>query len=199
MSNAKKRLIGLIVIPLLLSTLLDISQASPSRGNLPFLSQADVPTAQKEAGLEFEGFGTPNTGTITRTIFQGECSGEDPGSIKARFYSTTTPPGADRRVVIRNVSRGIAGDTAPYTDREYNKGRTSQATTVAFGTSHKQQYFAVLEGLNNFLTFHGMWKKRHGWRMVYANCPKRGNCLKWGSWKSIFSLKSIQVRVSGSK
>ncbi|MBV8887454.1 MAG: hypothetical protein JO235_26130, partial [Chroococcidiopsidaceae cyanobacterium CP_BM_RX_35] len=22
------------------------------------------------------------------------------------------------------------------------------------------------------LTFHGMWKKRHGWRMVYANCPK---------------------------
>lgn len=150
MSNAKKRLIGSIAVAFLISVVIAISQVSPSRAILPFLSQADTPIVQKDAGLEFEGFGTPNTGTITRTIFRGECSGEDPGSIKARFYSTTTPPAADRRVVIRNVSRGMAGDTAPYTDREYNKGRTSRGTNVAFGTSHRQQYFAVIEGLNNF-------------------------------------------------
>jgi hypothetical protein len=108
-----------------------------------------MPSVPKEAGLEFEGFGTPNMGRITDTIFEGDCPGEKAGDIKARFYSTGTPPAAGRRVMIRNVSRGLSGDEAPFTDRSYSDGRTSESTSVQFGTRHGLRHFAVLEGQNN--------------------------------------------------
>lgn len=46
----------------------------------------------ERCGLEFEGFGTPNTARITDTIYRGECPGESQGSINARFYSTGKSP-----------------------------------------------------------------------------------------------------------
>ncbi|UBF28992.1 hypothetical protein K9N68_14815 [Kovacikia minuta CCNUW1] len=52
--------------------------------------------------------------------------------------------------MIRNVSRGLAGDTVPFTDRDYSKGRTSESTSIQFGTHHELTHFVVLEGLNNF-------------------------------------------------
>lgn len=78
----------------------------PSLSNLPFtsiapiLAQGSTASDPNNAGLEFEGFATPNVGTITDTIFHGECPGEKQGNIKARFYSTQTPPGSGRRVVF---------------------------------------------------------------------------------------------------
>ncbi|MBW4582381.1 MAG: hypothetical protein KME42_22665 [Tildeniella nuda ZEHNDER 1965/U140] len=134
---------------LLVSAMPAVAQPSPASGKLPTISQADVQTAPTQAGLEFEGFGTPNTGRIIDTIYQGECPGEAQGTLKARFYSTATPPGTGRRVVIRNVSRGLAGDTIPFTDRDYSKGRTSEPTSAQFGTQHELTRFTVLEGQNN--------------------------------------------------
>lgn len=128
----------------------------PSLANLPFtsiapiLAQGSAASDSNNAGLEFEGFATPNAGTITDTIFHGECPGEKQGNVKARFYSTQTPPGSGRRVVIRNVSRGLVGDAVPFTDRDYSKGRTSESMSVEFGTKHKLTQFVVLEGTNSF-------------------------------------------------
>ncbi len=136
--------IALAVTALLISVLLAVSQSL-----LPSPVQAQVPIVQKDAGLEFEGFGTPNTARIVDTIYQGECSGEEKGEVKARFYSTATPPGSGRRVVIRNVSRGLSDDSVPFTDRDYSQGRTSESTTVEFGTKHELTHFVMLEGQNS--------------------------------------------------
>jgi hypothetical protein len=90
----------------------DRISTAPSKNQALLAQTASPSITQTQAGLEFEGFGTPNMGTITDTIFRGECPGEGKGNIKARFYSTT-PPSDSRRVVIRNMSRGLAGDTTP--------------------------------------------------------------------------------------
>lgn len=129
------------VTALLLSALPAVSQPLPLEDNLP--------SASREAGLEFEGFGTPNTAKIDDIVYQGECPGEEQGSLKARFYSTTTPPGPGLRVVIRNMSRGLVEDKTPFTDRDYSKGRTSQSTSVQFGTRHRSSHFIMLEGQND--------------------------------------------------
>jgi hypothetical protein len=52
-------------------------------------------------------------------------------------------------VVVRNVSRGLSGGEAPFTDRNYNEGTTSESTSVAFGTRHELRHFVVLEGQNS--------------------------------------------------
>lgn len=133
--------IALAVTAFLLSVLLAFQFLLPG--------QAQVPIAQKDAGLEFEGFGTPNTARIVDTIYQGDCPGEEQGAVKARFYSTATPPASGRRVVIRNVSRGLSDDSVPFTDRDYSKGRVSESTSVEFGTKHELTHFVMLEGQNN--------------------------------------------------
>jgi hypothetical protein len=66
------------------------------------------------------------------------------------FTSSTTPPGADRRVVVRNLTRGLTSDRFPYTDREYNRGRGSEPTEVTFGTGHSGSHFVVVDGENDF-------------------------------------------------
>lgn len=151
----------LTITALLLSAGTAVAQSSPFGNDASPLAQVTVPTIQttptvqttpttpKDAGLEFEGFGTPNTGRITDTIYRGECPGESQGSIKARFYSTGKSPAPGQRVVVRNVSRGLVGDTAPFTDRDYSEGRTSESTSVEFGTKHELRHFVVLEGQNN--------------------------------------------------
>lgn len=129
------------VTALLLSALPAVSQPFPSGGNLPS-------TASK-AGLEFEGFGTPNIARINDIVYQGECPGEEQGGLRARFYSATTPPGPGLRVVIRNVSPGYPENKIPFTDRDYSKGSTAQSTLVKFGTDRGSSYFRMLEGQNN--------------------------------------------------
>jgi len=105
-----------------------------------------------EIGFEFEGVPTFNYAPITQTTYTGDCPGValDRDSFRARFRSSKTPPGDRRRVIIRNMTTGMAGDTPPYTDREYDKGRLSEATTTEFGTEHSSQRLRVAFGMNTF-------------------------------------------------
>jgi hypothetical protein len=76
---------------------------------------ANAPNA--EVGFEFEGFQTLNSATVVSTEYTGECPGSQRETVKARFLSSTTPPAPGLRVIIRNVSRGFGGDSAPNTVR----------------------------------------------------------------------------------
>lgn len=143
------KIVVFAVTTLLLSTLPSLTQTLLSDIPSAAVAQTPAPTAQKEAGFEFEGFGTPNVGTITDIVYQGDCPGEKQGNLKARFYSTATLPAPGRRVVIRNVSRGLVGDTNPFTDRDYSQGDTSESTSVEFSTKHQLTHFSMLEGSNN--------------------------------------------------
>lgn len=103
-----------------------------------------------EVGWEFEGVRTLNRVMMYDDEFYGECPGKTWYAINARFLSSKTPPGPNRRVTVRAVTRGISSNPFPYTDREYDKGRSSEATRVAFGTQHDNGYFRVLPGENEF-------------------------------------------------
>ncbi|MEG4961721.1 MULTISPECIES: hypothetical protein [unclassified Microcoleus] len=88
-----------------------------------------------------------------RIEYVGACAGTaiSPDSQSARFVSSKTPPGPNRRVVIKNVTEGMETNPYPYTDRGYNKGEFSEDFGFKLGNSHKTQTFSVLEGKNKFL------------------------------------------------
>jgi hypothetical protein len=108
------------------------------------------PAPVAEVGLEFEGVRELNQVALAEMIYQGECPGTDTGEIVARFTSTKTPPAPGRRVVVKAVTRGLGSDPFPYTDREYEKGRASEATRLTFGTRHDGAGLRVLPGENQF-------------------------------------------------
>ena len=87
------------------------------------------------------------------TEYVGACAGTaiSPDSQSARFVSSKTPPGPNRRVVIKNVTEGMETNPYPYTDRGYNKGEFSEDFGFKLGNSHKTRTFSVLEGENKFL------------------------------------------------
>jgi hypothetical protein len=103
-----------------------------------------------EVGLEIEGSRTLNQAKIVDTNYVGDCPGVDLGKVKGRFLSTATPPAPGQRVVIRNVTRGMIGDQAPFTNRNYSEGKGSETTTIAFGTQHALKTLSVLDGVNDF-------------------------------------------------
>jgi hypothetical protein len=105
-----------------------------------------------DIGFEFEGSPTLNYAEVTETTYTGDCPGVvvDRASLKARFRSNKTPTGERRRVLIKNITIGMASNPAPYTDREYDKGRLSEATTTEFGTEHSSQNLRVAFGMNTF-------------------------------------------------
>ncbi|UBF28993.1 hypothetical protein K9N68_14820 [Kovacikia minuta CCNUW1] len=78
--------------PTLVQVIVPTTPTTPAVPTTPPSAAQAIPTAQKEAGLEFEGLGTPSTVRITDTVYRGECPGEKQGKIKAWFYSTATPP-----------------------------------------------------------------------------------------------------------
>ncbi|MBD1826529.1 hypothetical protein NDI47_09955 [Microcoleus vaginatus GB1-A2] len=88
-----------------------------------------------------------------RIEYVGACAGTviSPDSQSARFVSSKTPPGPNRRVVIKNVTDGMETNPYPYTDRGYNKGEFSEDFGFKLGNSHKTRTFSVLEGENKFL------------------------------------------------
>jgi hypothetical protein len=88
-----------------------------------------------------------------RVEYVGQCpgTGYSPDSQKARFVSSKTPPGPNRRVIIKNVTDGMEIDPYPYTDRSYDKGEFSEDFGFKLGNSHKTKTFSVLEGENKFL------------------------------------------------
>lgn len=121
-----------------------IAQVSPSSD-----ASSDA-EASAEIGWEFLGSRDLNQASITQTQYEGECPGTDDSSVEAQFTSDRTPPGRRRRVTIRNVTRGLGSDPYPYTDRDYDEGRSSEATRMEFGTTHSGRRFRVLEGENEF-------------------------------------------------
>jgi hypothetical protein len=100
-------------------------------------------------GWEFQGQTQLNQVKIAETQYTGECSGLETQVIPARFISSKTQPGDKRRVIVRNLTRGLASDPSPFTNREY-KGRTSEATQMEFGNSHSSKRFRVMPGINEF-------------------------------------------------
>ncbi|NEO91810.1 MAG: hypothetical protein F6K56_16825 [Moorea sp. SIO3G5] len=103
-----------------------------------------------EIGWEFLGSRELNQVEIHETKYKGECPGYSLSSREARFTSSTTPPARKRRVIVRNITRGVASDPYPFTDREYYEGRSSEGTQMIFGTKHHSKYFRVLNGENKF-------------------------------------------------
>lgn len=88
-----------------------------------------------------------------RVEYVGACAGTviSPDSQSARFFSSKTPPGPNRRVMIKNVTDGMETNPYPYTDRGYNKGEFSEDFGFKLGNSHKTRTFSVLEGENKFV------------------------------------------------
>jgi hypothetical protein len=126
---------------------------TPKPASTPTPTPAVQPTAPpSEVGLEFEGVSTFNVAPVTETTYTGDCPGVelDRNAFKARFRSSKTPPAERRRVTIRNITTGMAGNPSPYTDREYNRDRLSEATTTEFGTEHSGQRLRVMFGVNTF-------------------------------------------------
>ncbi|MBD2329945.1 hypothetical protein [Alkalinema sp. FACHB-956] len=113
-----------------------------------------VPAARSglsdEIGWEFVGESTLNSTQIVETEYVGDCPGSEIETKEARFTSSKTPTGDRRRVLVRNTTRGLTGDTMPFTNREYDKGRSSEATKMEFGTSHSSKRLRVLPGVNEF-------------------------------------------------
>ncbi|EGJ35139.1 MULTISPECIES: hypothetical protein [Moorena] len=122
-----------------------------------FTPQQQLPTEEgsetqssPEIGWEFLGSRELNQTEITEIEYEGECPGNKSFYREARFTSSETPPAPGRRVVVRTVTRGVASDPYPYTDREYDQGRSSEATRMAFGTRHSSRKLHVLDGDNEF-------------------------------------------------
>ena len=104
----------------------------------------------KEIGFEILGSSTLNQVVIPVYQYVGECPGRKIGSARAMFTSSEIPPGRDMRVLVRNVSRGLAGDPFPYTDRKYDRGRSSESTDITFGSEHRGRYFVAVRGRNTY-------------------------------------------------
>jgi hypothetical protein len=152
------KLIRLLGLPLLsIPIALSVAQAQvsqPAPVNRPpaeaIEPQPTLPEVKSDIGIEFEGFRELNTARVIATEFVGECPGNAIRPLNARFISSTTPPAPGLRVVVRNITRGMGGDIAPYTDREYNDGQRSEGFIVLPSTRHNGRYLAVLEGINDF-------------------------------------------------
>jgi hypothetical protein len=103
-----------------------------------------------EVGLEIEGSRTLNQAKIVDTSYVGECPGVDLGKVRGRFLSQAHPPAPGQRVVIRNITRGMIGDQAPFTNRNYSEGKGSETATITFGTQHALKTLNVMQGVNDF-------------------------------------------------
>jgi hypothetical protein len=100
---------------------------------------------QPEVGFEIEGQSELNQIVLPLYKYVGECPSSQiyVGKVKAWFTSSTEPPKNGRKVIIRNISRGMAPDNFPFTDRDYSKGRSSESTDITTGTQHSNRVFVV--------------------------------------------------------
>lgn len=127
-------LIGLAVVGLTLAVTSGWAQ------NLPI---AGFKFAQQNAA-------TPDSGTLIKVEYVGECPGETAASARARFFSSTTRPAPELRAVIKNVTFGFSGETKPFTDREYYSGDVSEGFNIQLGEQHSGRFLAVQPGENQF-------------------------------------------------
>jgi len=66
------------------------------------------------------------------------------------FVSEKTPPAPGLRVVVRNVTRGMAKNPSPYTDREYDHGAKSERFSGILNDEHDGGNLAFAIGQNDF-------------------------------------------------
>jgi hypothetical protein len=111
------------------------------------------PTNEAQFRVKNENAFNINLIQFKRVEYIGACPGTvfSPDSQSARFVSSKTPPGPNRRVMIKNVTDGMETNPYPYTDRGYDKGEFSEDFGFKLGNSHKTRTFSVLEGENKFL------------------------------------------------
>jgi hypothetical protein len=100
-------------------------------------------------GWEFEGQIEASNAVIDVTKYTGDCPGIKSSTLKARFSSFEISPAPKHRVIVRNLSPGMA-QPRPYTDREYSQGSSSEPTLMEFGAEHSEKKLRVLRGRNTF-------------------------------------------------
>lgn len=117
-----------------------------------FTSWGQSLPSQPEIGFEVQGQSQMNQIVIPLFKYVGECPSSKNyyGETKAWFTSSTEPPRKGRRVIIRNISRGVSPRTFPFTDRQYNQGRASEGISITVGTSHDNRVFHVINDENTF-------------------------------------------------
>ncbi|TVQ53505.1 MAG: hypothetical protein EA366_12870 [Spirulina sp. DLM2.Bin59] len=109
-----------------------------------------IPETSPAIGWEFVGSRTLNSATIEDREYTGQCPGQAAGSIRASFTSEQNPPAPRHRVIVRNITRGVGNNPAPFTNREYHRGLASEETVMRFGTGHSGRFLHVLPGENEF-------------------------------------------------
>ncbi len=110
-----------------------------------------LPT-EPEIGFEVEGQSELNQIVVPLFRYVGECPSSKiyADKVKAWFTSSTQPPRKDRKVIIKNISRGMSPDNFPFTERDYSKGRSAESTDITFGTGHRGRVFVVRDNENEF-------------------------------------------------
>jgi hypothetical protein len=110
-----------------------------------------LPT-ESEIGFEVEGQSELNQIVVPLFRYVGECPSSKiyAGRVKAWFTSSSQSPRNGRKVIIRNISRGMSPDNFPFTERDYSKGRSSESTNITFGTQHRDSVFVVRDDSNEF-------------------------------------------------
>ena len=83
--------------------------------------------------------------TLMRTIYRGDCPGENVTPIHGLSFLATLPPAGNQRIVIRNRRTG------GYTNREYGSGRKrSESFSISLGDRHHGSFLSVTPGENAF-------------------------------------------------
>jgi hypothetical protein len=118
-------------------------------GTVVMFSNVARTAPQARVGWEFEGQTEASNVAIDVTKYTGDCPGTKSSTLKARFSSQEVSPAPKHRVIVRNVSPGLA-QPRPYTDREYSQGGNSEPTLMEFGAEHSDKRLRVLRGKNTF-------------------------------------------------
>lgn len=89
-----------------------------------------------------------------QVIYTGQCPGESLDPVRGYFTDADVPTGPGRRVRIINQTTGLDNAPYPFTDREYDSGARSEKIDFLPGSDHRQRWFSVVEGLNNFEVYY---------------------------------------------
>jgi hypothetical protein len=108
-----------------------------------------IPSVSKQIEVGFVETGVAIALEISTTVtnIKGDCPGEEKSEPEV-FFRGKIQPASGLRVRIENPS-AAKGDSIPFTDREYNKGKLSEPTRLVLGSGHSGNRFRFTEGDNN--------------------------------------------------
>jgi hypothetical protein len=95
-----------------------------------------------------------DTLVFKRITYTGQCPGESLDPIRGYFTDADVPTAPGRRVRIMNHTTGLDNAPYPFTDREYDSGDRSEKIDFLPGSEHRQRWFSVVEGLNDFEVYY---------------------------------------------